>query len=1023
MSFLKTLGLGAFYRARRITKAVKNWRKFGVILFGSLFLASTVMPNLALADTNVEVTISPTSSEITLGSTKQFSGQVHSGVVNVTSESNISWTASLSGQTVATANGATFNFAPTQAGTYIIRAGATYNGLTGTLREPATLLVRDAGDNTPYTVSITPTNSSIAVGASQNYTPTALYGGNNVTSQSTFDWVVKKNGATVRTASGQNFAYAPTQAGTYTVATRGIYTINSVTKTAWSNTAILTVTGGTGSNGGDGSLEITISPTSAEINLGSSKTYVAQVHNGTLNVTSQSNISWTATFGGQTVATGNGTNLVLTPSTTGTFIIRASATYNGRAGILREPATLLVKGGEVVNNNCSIVINHGGSGNITLGQSSPVYSATVIQNGQNVTSSKNIAWTVMRSGNANVQFSGSGASFSFTPAQTGTYTIQARTQCGDLFVNATVTLTVNPNQSNNCEVFRISPSNVNLQLTNGVATQNFQLIAEDSLGDNDVTLTNIQWRVNGVGSVSPATGSRNVTYTTTQTSNNTVITVSGICNGSAFSNTANVRVTDDLVHTVVIHPSNPTAFAGDVVVYTATAFDSNGHQISNSEVDFYWHLNGFGNSLGHLLNNTGASVSFDTNEDEDSDSYSDIIEVEAVWRGMTASDTASINLVDVIIGDLVAYVQITVDQTPIHTNDETLVRAQAYDNFDNPIANCSYRWEELGGPGEIVGSVNQRVITYASDDVTGSENLKVVATCSGETASDTDRVEIIDDGDLRVVVTPDPAYAEPRESITFRARAYDEDGDDVTSSTNFNWDLVDSDAGDLTSEDDERAVVRTDNELGTFDNALRVTGTRNGDSATDRATIIVRDNDDEDFDITTSFRGSLNTNGTAVCSDDMITYTIVLSNDNHSRLTDVELTMNVPANTRFVSATSTDGSPRVSGDTITWEIGSIGFGASKTMTVRVMPVDKMSGSHTINASAYITFDQMSGGRTITANSIELVCGATPHRPDGKGPLASTGTPWQILVALMAGAMGLAGMTYTLMRRRAQANQI
>ncbi|MBU1082915.1 hypothetical protein KKE14_00525, partial [Patescibacteria group bacterium] len=43
MNFLKTIGKRTYYQVRRMKKALKNWRKFGVIIFGSLFVFGNVV--------------------------------------------------------------------------------------------------------------------------------------------------------------------------------------------------------------------------------------------------------------------------------------------------------------------------------------------------------------------------------------------------------------------------------------------------------------------------------------------------------------------------------------------------------------------------------------------------------------------------------------------------------------------------------------------------------------------------------------------------------------------------------------------------------------------------------------------------------------------------------------------------------------------------------------------------------------------------------------------------------------------
>ncbi|MBU1092696.1 hypothetical protein KJ836_03445, partial [Patescibacteria group bacterium] len=50
MLFMKGLGLGIYYRLRRMKKALRNWRKFGVIIFGSMFLLTNLLAPMHLVD-------------------------------------------------------------------------------------------------------------------------------------------------------------------------------------------------------------------------------------------------------------------------------------------------------------------------------------------------------------------------------------------------------------------------------------------------------------------------------------------------------------------------------------------------------------------------------------------------------------------------------------------------------------------------------------------------------------------------------------------------------------------------------------------------------------------------------------------------------------------------------------------------------------------------------------------------------------------------------------------------------------
>ncbi|MFA5966922.1 MAG: hypothetical protein WC805_00180, partial [Patescibacteria group bacterium] len=85
MLFIKGLGLSIYYRLRRMSKALKNWRKFGVIMFGGIFLAASMFPYMvvptAIAADSLRVEIvdanglAISSFGIEPGKTKQFTAR------------------------------------------------------------------------------------------------------------------------------------------------------------------------------------------------------------------------------------------------------------------------------------------------------------------------------------------------------------------------------------------------------------------------------------------------------------------------------------------------------------------------------------------------------------------------------------------------------------------------------------------------------------------------------------------------------------------------------------------------------------------------------------------------------------------------------------------------------------------------------------------------------------------------------------------------------------------------------------
>ncbi len=254
MNTIKTFGNGLYFRMRRLKKAFRNWKKFGVVIFGSMFLASSLVPGLALAQTPdtrlYEVYLTPqASNSITVGQSKDYHAQAFLGLDDVTAQSTFTWVVSQGNATVTTAanSGKDFVFTPTAAGTYTIKARGFYTPDTSKnawQKFDGTLVVTDGGtggddtDTRLYEVYLTPQASNpvclSAANHSKDYHAQAFLGLDDVTAQSTFTWVVSKDNQTVQTVlnSGKDFVFTPTSIGTYTIKAQGTYTPNN-TKMAW----------------------------------------------------------------------------------------------------------------------------------------------------------------------------------------------------------------------------------------------------------------------------------------------------------------------------------------------------------------------------------------------------------------------------------------------------------------------------------------------------------------------------------------------------------------------------------------------------------------------------------------------------------------------------------------------------------------------------------------------------------------------------------------------------------------------
>ena len=228
MNILKTLGLGAYYRMRRISKAMKNWKKFGVIIFGSIVLAAQVAGPVSAQAVNVSAHINLEGSTITLGQSETFTLTTKVNGVPQAATS-IKWFVGYAQQT-GFDNQTVFTVTPTAAGYYQIKAVATIQGVT--VNDFATLVVNpaeggndDPGDDEPETggqvnllVHVSPEGSTIDLGQTEHFTLTTKVNGSMVSPDSV-KWFV---------GSAQQVTFNNKTTLDVTPATSGTFTIKAL---------------------------------------------------------------------------------------------------------------------------------------------------------------------------------------------------------------------------------------------------------------------------------------------------------------------------------------------------------------------------------------------------------------------------------------------------------------------------------------------------------------------------------------------------------------------------------------------------------------------------------------------------------------------------------------------------------------------------------------------------------------------------------------------------------------------------
>ncbi len=318
---------------------------------------------------------------------------------------------SSNGQSVADGTDPSFSFTPLDDGTYTVTLTVTDNG--------------GGVGQARMTVTATNVAPSAQAGPDQTVnegTPVTLTGSFTDAGRldtQTYRWhVTSSNGQFVADGTNANFSFSPVDNGTYTVT----FTVTDKDGGVGTDTAVITVNNvaPTVSAGGN-----------QTVNEGSSVTLAGSVSDpGAIDTFTY---NWhVVSSNGQTVGDGTAPNFTFTPADNGTYAVTVTVTdKDGGVGT----STVVV----TVNN---VVPTANAGGNRTVNEGSAVMlTGTATDPGALDTPTYN--WHVT-STNGQVVSDGSGQTFSFTPADNGTYTVTFTVTDKDGGVGTdTATVTVN----------------------------------------------------------------------------------------------------------------------------------------------------------------------------------------------------------------------------------------------------------------------------------------------------------------------------------------------------------------------------------------------------------------------------------------------------------------------------------------------------------------------------------------------------------------------------------------------------
>jgi outer membrane protein assembly factor BamB/PKD repeat protein len=487
--------------------------------------SSTVKSNIANITANQppSVAISPTSPVLDVGQSQLFTPAVLGG----TSPLSFQWYWSRIGLPASSgATTATWTFTPPSSGSYYV-----YLNITDSVGYEARSNIASVTVNGALSISVTPSSAIIDIGQSTLFTSSVTGG----TSPFAYQWYL--NGAAVSGATVSSWTFTPNSTGAYTVYLNVTDNVGFIAK---SNIATVTV---------NQTPTVTISPTSAVMDVNQSKLFTSSISGGTLSFAYQWYLNGAAAPGATNF------NWTFVPSFSGSYNIYVNVT--DAVGFTAKSNTSAV----TVNPALSVAVSPS-SAVLDVGQSqlftssvsggTPSYSYQWYLNGTLVTGATSATWP-------------------FTPASAGSNSISMRVTdtAGASAMSNTVTVTVN-----NVPTVSISPAATVIDFGQS------QLFTSSVTGGT-LPLA-YQWYLNGTA-VSGATGS-SWTFTPNDAGSYTVyLNVTDNVGVRAKSNTASIAV--NLAPSVSISPSSAAIDAGQSKQFNST--------ISGGSSPYYyqWYLN------------------------------------------------------------------------------------------------------------------------------------------------------------------------------------------------------------------------------------------------------------------------------------------------------------------------------------------------------------------------------------------------------------------------------------------------
>ncbi len=325
----------------------------------------------------------------------------------------LAWSVTKNGNAFASGSGGSFTFTPDDNGTYVVTLKATdKDGGVGTATD--TIAVANVAPTPTVTAPVTAGLEGTAIslaGSATDPSPVDTAAGLPLT------WAVTKNGNPFAGGSGASFTFTPNDNGTYVV------TLSATDKDGGVGTTTDTVAVANVAPTPAITAPVTAGLEGSAVTLSGSATDPSPV-----DTAAGLPLAWSVTKNGTAFVSGSGASFTFTPNDNGTYVVTLSATdKDGGVGTTTDTVAVA---NVAPTPTITVPVTAGLEGTaITLAGSatdpSPVDTAAGLP----------LAWSATKNGTAFA--SGSGASFTFTPDDNGTYVVTLKATDKDGGVGST----------------------------------------------------------------------------------------------------------------------------------------------------------------------------------------------------------------------------------------------------------------------------------------------------------------------------------------------------------------------------------------------------------------------------------------------------------------------------------------------------------------------------------------------------------------------------------------------------------